>query len=95
MSGVIDFLSPTGEKISSTEAMTGVAPAKTGAIRLSISAKDVTGVQRDKNVLNILLKDNKKLLLKNFLVVRKRSLFLMVAKKYLKLIISIKISLMV
>ena len=51
MNGTIDFFSPTGEKLASTAEMTGAAPVESGAIRLPVSARDVTGVQKDKNAL--------------------------------------------
>ncbi|RSV92340.1 BapA/Bap/LapF family prefix-like domain-containing protein [Klebsiella aerogenes] len=66
MNGTIDFFSPSGEKIASTVGMTEAAPVDSGAIRLSVSARDVTGVQKDNNTLNILLKDNQKIVIKDF-----------------------------
>ena len=66
MNGTIDFFSPSGEKLASTAGMTGVAPVKSGAIRIPVSAKDITGVQKDKNTLNILTKDNQKIVIKDF-----------------------------
>ncbi|WP_312625568.1 GA module-containing protein, partial [Scandinavium sp.] len=66
MNGTIDFFSPSGEKLASTAEMTGAAPAKSGAIRIPVSARDVTGVQKDKNALNILTKDNQKIVIKDF-----------------------------
>ena len=66
MNGSIDYFSSSGEKLASTVGTTGVAPAQSGAIRLPISARDVTGVQKDNNTLNIFLKDNQKIVIKDF-----------------------------
>ncbi|MDT4310874.1 hypothetical protein RPN21_20725 [Klebsiella aerogenes] len=74
MNGTIDFFSLSGEKIASAVGMTEAAPVESGAIRLPVSARDVTGVQKDKNTLNILLKDNQKIVIKDFFGDKKKKL---------------------
>lgn len=74
MNGTIVFFSASGEKLADAVGMTGIAPANSEVISVNLSARDVIGAQKDNNALNILTKDNKKIVINDFFSNKKKKL---------------------
>ena len=66
MNGTMVFFSASGEKLADAVGTTGIAPINSEVIKVNLSARNITGAQKDNNALHILTKDNQKLVINDF-----------------------------